>query len=235
MPLGGQHDDRQRRGHRVGAQPPGQLQPVDAGASSGRPRPGRAAARSISSSASSPSLACEHLEAVQPQVELDEPGDVLVVVDDQDRSSLAVGLGRPRSGPGRRALRQRPQLPDRLGRVGGAVDRGAGDERVGARLRPPARWCRRRSRRRPRCAAPGGRRRRAGGRVRTLSSSSRDEPLPAEARLDRHDQQRVEVRQQVQVRLDRGVPVDRQARPWRRPRAGPWPAPPGRRTPRRGR
>ena len=78
------------------------------------------------------------------------------------------------------------------------------------RPRPPARWCPRRCRRRPRCAAPGGRRRRAGGRARTLSSSSRHELLAAEAGLDRHDQQRVEVRQQLQVRLDRGVPVDRQ-------------------------
>ena len=33
----------------------------------------------------------QHLEALQPQVDLDEPGDVLVVVDDEDQVGSVAG------------------------------------------------------------------------------------------------------------------------------------------------
>jgi hypothetical protein len=47
--------------------------------------------------------------------------------------------------------------------------------------------------------------------VADLGQHLRHERLAAEPGLDRHDQQSVHVRQDFQVRLDRGVPVDGQA------------------------
>ena len=102
------------------------------------------------------------------------------------------------------------------------------------RPRPPPRWCPRRCRRRPRCAAAGGRTATRRARLPHLRQHLGHELLAAEAGLDRHHQQRVEVGQQVQVRLEGRARLDRQPGQARRPRAGRGPAGPGRRPPRRG-
>ena len=123
----------------------------------------------------------------------------------------------------RSVMRRRSAPAMRGRRRARAAAPGTAARRVGRRRR---RRCRRRTRpRRPRAASPMVSSsmppstsirssrwpalmcRRA---VAHLVQQLRHERLAAEAGLDRHDQERVEVRQDLQVRLDRRIPVDGQ-------------------------
>src|SRR3954447_21723814 len=80
-----QHDDGQARGERIGAQPPGQLDPVDA-------RHHHVDQREVRQLPADdfqgllPVMCDDDVEALEPEIYLDEPGDVDVVVDDEDRA-----------------------------------------------------------------------------------------------------------------------------------------------------
>src|ERR1700759_547931 len=98
------------------------------------------------------------------------------------------------------------------GRVVGRVDRRAGHEHVGAGVRAPLDGFLADPAvdlKPDRAAVPGDQ----GPGPAQLGHDQVQEPLAAEARLHRHQQQHVDLAQQVLVRLDRGPGVDRQPGP----------------------
>ena len=180
----------------------------------------------------------QHLEALHRQVDLDEPGDVHVVVDDQDQFGAPAALRSSGRAPGRPPLSAAPaRRADRGGRAAQlAVPPRPGRRRRRPRYRPrtcprrprpPRRWCpsaippstSMRSSRWPASAC-----RRA---ARTFASSSGQELLAAEAGLDRHDQQQCRNAAAAPGTARPACPGRSPARPAPRPRADPGPAPTG--------